>query len=74
MPESNQDPLNGVLIEDVKEDGLEVVVHQQDDDSDTSADNRKFNSSIRTLASTDLTLSYDRAHLRVVRCISIQPE
>ena len=63
-----------VSIEDVEEDGLEVTVHQQDDDSDTSAEEREFNDCIRTLAVSDLTPSYDRAQLGVVWCILAQPE
>jgi len=57
-----------VLIEDVEEKGLEVAMHQLDDDSDASAEECEFNGYIRTLAVTDLTLSYDRPQLRVVRC------
>jgi len=45
-----------------------MVVHLQDDDLDASAKNYEFNDCNRTLALTDLTLSYDRAHLGVVRC------
>ena len=58
-----------VLIEDVEtDDGLEVAVHQQDDDSDASAKACKINGYIRTLAVTNLTPSEDRARLGVVRC------
>jgi len=32
-----------------EEDGLEVIVYQQDDDSDASAENCEFNGCIRTL-------------------------
>ena len=52
-----------VPIEDVEEDGLKVAVYQHDDDSDASADDREFNDCIRALAATDLTFSYDEAHL-----------
>ena len=64
-----------VLIEDTEEeDSLEVVVHRQDDYSDASVEDCEFNGCIRTLTVTDLTLSYDRAHLGVVRCSLAQPE
>ena len=63
-----------VPIEDAKEDGLEVAMHQQDDDSDTSNEECEFNGCIRTLGVTDLTLIYDRAQLRVVRRTLAQPE
>jgi len=39
---------------DVKEDGLKVIVHQQHDDSDASAEECECNGSIRTLAVTNL--------------------
>ena len=42
-----------------KEDGLEMVVHQQDNDLDASTENREFSGCIRTLPSTDLALSYN---------------
>jgi len=50
-----------VPIEDVEEDGLEVAVHQYDDDLDAFAEECEceFNSCIRTLIVTDLTSSYD---------------
>jgi len=51
-----------------------VVVYQQDDDSDPFAEECSFNSCIRTLAVIDLTPSYDRAQLGVVRCTLVQPE
>jgi len=44
-------------------------LHQQDDDLDASTKYHEFSGCIRTLASTDLTPSYDRAHLKVVKCI-----
>jgi len=71
VPESNEDPLSGSPLKDVEEDGLEVTVHQHDDDSDASPEECEFNGCIRTL--TDLTPSYDRAHLGV-RCTLAQPE
>jgi len=50
-----------VPIEDVEEDGLEVAVHQHDDDLDGFVEECEceFNSCIRTLTVTDLTSSYD---------------
>ena len=50
-----------------KEHGLEVVVHQQDDDSDASTEECKINGYIRTLTVANLTLSEDGAHLGVGR-------
>ena len=44
-----------VLIEDAEEDGLEVTVHQQDDNSDASNEESEFNGCIRILAVTNLT-------------------
>ena len=55
-----------------KEDGLELIVYQQDDDSDICTKDREFSGCIRTLASTDH--SYNRAHLAVVRCTLAQPD
>ena len=65
-----------VLIEDIKEeeDGLELVVHRQDDDSDASAEECEFNGCIRTLAVTNLTPREDRVRLRVVKCTLAQLE
>ena len=60
-----------VPIEDVEE-GLEVAVHQHDDDSDASA-KCEFNGCIRTLTVTDLTPSYDTTQLGV-KCTLAQPE
>ena len=40
-----------VPIETENEDGLEVVVHHQDDDSDASAEDCEFNGCIRTVES-----------------------
>ena len=57
--------LGGALTEDVEEDGLKVVVHEQNDDSDASAEDHEFNGCIRTIASINLTLSNDRVHLGV---------
>jgi len=63
-----------VPIEDVEEEnGLEVVVHQQDD-SDASTEECEFNGCIRTLRVTDLTSSYYSAQLGVARCSLAQPE
>jgi len=45
-----------------------VDVHQQDDESDASAEKSEFIGFIRTFALTDLTPNYDRAHLGVVKC------
>ena len=62
-------PLVKVFVEDVEEDdGLEVVVHQQEDDSNVSVEECEFNDCIRTLAMTNLTPSEDIAQLGVVRC------
>ena len=64
-----------VFMEDVEEENsLEVAAHQQDNDSDVSAEDCEFNFCIRTLAVTDQNPSYDRAHLGVVRCTLAQPE
>jgi len=63
-----------VSIEDVEEEALEVAVYQQDDDSDASAEECEFNGCIRTLTVTDLTSSYDRAQLGVLRGTLAQPE
>ena len=49
-------------------------MHQQDGDSDASAEECEFNGSIKTLAVTNLTPSYDRAKLVVVRCTLAQHE
>ena len=43
-----------------------MVVHQQDDDSDTSVEECEFNHCFRIFVVTDLTPSYDRAQLGVV--------
>ena len=57
------DPLSRSFHKNIEEDGLKVIVHQQNDDLDDSAKECEFNSCIRTLAITDLILSYDRAQL-----------
>jgi len=58
-----------VFIKDVEEEkDLEVIVHQQDDDSNASAKESEVSDCIRTLGVTNLTFSVDRAQLRVVRC------
>ena len=62
-------PLVEVLIEDVeKEDDLEVVVHQQEGDSDAFAEECEFNGYIRTAGVTNITPSVDKAQFGVVRC------
>ena len=62
-----------VPIEDSeKEDGLEIVVHQQDDDLNASAEDREFTGCTRNLTSTDLTPSNDRIHLGIIRSNSTQ--
>jgi len=61
VPESNQDPLSGHSLESVVEDDVEVVVHQQEDASDASAEECEFNDCIRTVRVTNLTPSVDRA-------------
>ena len=65
-----------VPIEDIEEEGddVEVIMHQQDDESDASAEECKFNSRIRTAKVMNLTPSVDRARLRVVRCTLAWPE
>jgi len=64
-----------VPIEDVEEEGVvEVVVHQQDNDSDASVKKYEFNGCIRTVGELNLTPNLDQAHLGVVRCILAQPE
>ena len=45
------------------ENGLEKMVHQQDDGLDASVKDREFSDCMRTLASTNLTPSNDRVHL-----------
>ena len=72
--ESKQDPLSRNSDRRFKEDSLELVVHQLDDDSDASVEECEFNSCIRTLTVTKLTPSEDRAQLGVVRCILAQPK
>jgi len=59
---------------EIKEDGLEVVAHQLNDNSNASADECEFHNGIRTLAVTDLTPSYDIAQLRVIRYTLAQLE
>jgi len=51
-----------------------VVVHQHDNVSDAFVEVCKFNGYINILAVTDLTPSYIRAQLKVVRCTLAQPE
>ena len=64
-----------VSIEDVEEEGdVEVAVHQQDDGSDAFVEEYKFNSCIRTVGETNLTLNLDQAQLGVVRYTLAQPE
>ena len=63
-----------IPIEDVeKEDDIEVIMHQQDDHSDASAEEYEFNGCIRTVKVTNLIPSVDRAQLGV-RCILTQSE
>jgi len=51
VSESNQGPFSGSSHKRLEEeDGLEVVVHQQNDDSNASAEECEFNDCIRTLA------------------------
>ena len=51
-----------VLIENIeKEDDVEMVMHQQDDDSDASVEEYKFNGCIRTVQVTNLISSVDQA-------------
>jgi len=57
-----------------KDDGLEVVVKQHDDDSNASVEECEFSGCIRTLTETNLTPSEDRVQLIVVRCTLVQPE
>ena len=59
-----------VPIEDIEEeeDAIEVIVHQQKDDSDASDEECEFNGCIRTVRVTNLTPSVDRAQLGVVKC------
>jgi len=64
-----------VLIEDVEEeDDLKVIVHQQEDDSDASAEECEFNDCIRTVGVTNITPSVDKTQLEVVKCTLAQPE
>ena len=57
-----------VHIEDVEEKDVEVIVHQQDDDSDASVEECEFNGCIRTVWLMNLTPSVERAQLGVIRC------
>jgi len=57
-----------------EEDEGEVVVHQQDDDSDASVKEYEFNRCIRTVKMTNLYPNINRALLGVVRCTLAQPE
>jgi len=50
-----------VPIEDIEEDDVEVIVHQQDDDSDASVEEYEFNGYIRTVKVMNLTPSVDQA-------------
>ena len=51
-----------VRIEDVEEkNGLEMIVHQQDNDSDASAKECEFNGCIRTVRVANLTPRLARA-------------
>ena len=61
-----------VSIEDIEDGDVEVVVHQQDDDSDVSVEECEFNNCIRTMAVMNLTPSVDRTRLGVVRCTLAQ--
>jgi len=64
-----------VFIENVEEEGdVEVVVHQQDNDSDASVEEYEFNGCIRTVRETNLTSNLDQTQLGVVRCTLAQPE
>ena len=49
-------------------------MHQQDDDSNASTEDREFSDCIRILVSNDLTPNNDRVHLGVVRCTTMQPQ
>ena len=64
-----------VCIEDIeeKEDDGEVIVHQQDYNSDASVEEYEFNGCIRTVKMTSLPPSVGRTQLGVVRCTA-QPE
>jgi len=63
-----------VPIEGIEEEGdVEVIVHQQDNDSDASVEN-EFNGCIKTVRETNLTPSLDQTQLGVVRCTLAQPE
>ena len=55
---------------------LEVNIEDEEKDLrfERFCKDREISGCIRTLASTDLTPNYDRAHLRVVRCTLPQPE
>ena len=75
MPESNQNSLRESSIEDIKEeDDGEVVVHQQDNDSDVSAEEYEFNGCIKTVKVTSLPPSVGRTQLGVVKCTLAQPK
>ena len=54
-----------VPVEDIEEeDDGEVIVHQQDDDSDASVEEYEFNRCIRTVEATNLTLSVGPSPIR----------
>jgi len=54
-----------VLIKDIEEeDDVEVTVHQQDDDSDASAEECEFNGCIRTVKVMNLTLKCRQSQIR----------
>ena len=75
VSESNQDPLSGSSHRRLEEeDCLEVVVHQQNDDSNASAEECEFNDCIRILTVTNLTPNYEKVQLGVVRYTLAQPE
>jgi len=65
-----------VPIEDIEEeeDAIEVIVHQQKDDSDASDEECEFNGCIRNVKVMNLTPSVDRARLGAVRCTLAQTE
>jgi len=58
-PSQNKILLVEVFIEDVEEHNLKVIVHQQDDDPDASAEECKFNGCIKAVRVMNQTLSVE---------------
>jgi len=61
VSESNQDPLSKSFHRRYKRRLSRSGVHQQNDDSDVSAEECEFNDCIKILTMTNLTPSYEKA-------------